>query len=765
MYIFDTSWMVLSFLFAPTVPRIIFWLAVITFPVYCPVYDRIIPVIVSYGNEINFGSDMNKWVIWVFLKTPIKFIAFMLYDDVYVLLRGIFSFLVGPVEAVVWLTDFRMYVADLDVGFIECFFKHTYIGYFLAGPSGIVYIIAAIIKGDFNYVWLILENTPSILDGIKYTFKNISIIEELTIDNLFIVFTYSGVFFTFTVLSSFLLINYLGLYGVFIASTSTLFLFWILCGFVTYMVWVNNLTHVVDFGKWFTVAGGVNVYFDFYLDNLSLAFALLVLSIAFFINLYTFAYFRYEPNTSRLILLIDVFVISMTILVLSGNLVVLYFGWEMIGITSFFLINFWATRMSTVKAAFKAFVFNKISDCFMLLSLIIVYILLGDFNVLTINHSMGLHVQTNINSLQSSFSSVELLTFCWMIAAFIKSAQFGFHIWLPDSMEAPVPASALIHSATLVSAGIYLILRFYPVFELTPGIRVYIMFVGAFTSFFGGICSIFQTDVKRLLAYSTISHCGVLMFLTFFKDPDMVIIYLYVHGFFKAIMFMCMGHVIRFANNYQDMRRMGGFYKYLPFEAMLSFIGLVNLGGISFSWGFYMKHFLIFEATPESLTNLIAFTFVLIGSLSGLVYSYKIYYYVFFDFKKARKNVYYRLENKSNKNIYYTNASLASNISILLLTITAYILCGYLVYRYVIDYSINFDWSLFSNFKNLYKNFNTNQSLTIFYYINWVITIILMFIVFNNWKNTTNQSFKIKFFIWSWLFLFFFYIFYTIFLI
>ena len=258
-------------------------------------------------------------------------------------------------------------------------------------------------------------------------------------------------------------------------------------------------------------------------------------------------------------------------------------------------------------------------------------------------------------------------------------------------MEAPVPASALIHSATLVSAGVYLILRVHPLFEVSPFARVYIIFFGAFTAFFGGICSIFQTDVKRLLAYSTISHCGVLMFLTYFKNPDLVIIYLYVHGFFKAIIFMCMGHVIRFANNYQDMRRMGGFYKYLPFEAFISFIALSNLAGVSFTWGYYMKHFLFIDSSPESQFNLFCFILVVIGSLCGLIYSYKLYYYVFFDFKKARKHVYMRIPNNLNKNMYYTNSSLASNISISGLTIVAYILCGYLIFKYLSDHNIHFD--------------------------------------------------------------------------
>lgn len=255
----------------------------------------------------------------------------------------------------------------------------------------------------------------------------------------------------------------------------------------------------------------------------------------------------------------------------------------MIGITSFFLINFWATRMGTVKASYKAFTFNKISDCCILLAILLIHLMNHDVNIDHFNHIISTQAQTDLNFLNYKLPAVHSLTYLFMIAAFIKSAQFGFHIWLPDSMEAPVPASALIHSATLVSAGIFLILKLYPLFEFSPFARTYILFFGSLTALFGGLCSIFQTDVKRLLAYSTISHCGVLMFLTFFKNPDLTIIYLYVHGFFKAIIFMCMGHVIRFANNYQDMRRMGGFYKYLPFEALISFVALINLGGVAFT--------------------------------------------------------------------------------------------------------------------------------------------------------------------------------------
>jgi NADH:ubiquinone oxidoreductase subunit 5 (subunit L)/multisubunit Na+/H+ antiporter MnhA subunit len=604
-----------------------------------------------------------------------------------------------------------------------------------------------------NYFFIQPEDLPGLSHFLQTRFtKNI----------LFSIFPISGLFFGLTVFASFWWINALGLYGSFILTTVGLALFWISCLITTFLVWTNNYSYYQDYGKWFTIGPSTDVHIDFNFDTLSMAFSLLVLSIAFFINLYTFAYFRYEPNVSRLLLFIDIFVVSMVVLVTAGNLVLMYLGWEMIGITSFFLINFWATRMGTVKASYKAFTFNKISDCCILLAILLIHQMNQSVNINQFNETICTYAQTDLNLLHQKLPAINSLTYLFMIAAFIKSAQFGFHIWLPDSMEAPVPASALIHSATLVSAGIFLILRLYPLFEFSPFARTYIIFFGSLTALFGGVCSIFQTDVKRLLAYSTISHCGVLMFLTYFKNPDLTIIYLYVHGFFKAIIFMCMGHVIRFANNYQDMRRMGGFYKYLPFEALMSLVALLNLGGVAFTWGYYMKHFLLLDGTPESEFNLFCFVMVVIGSLCGLIYSFKLYYYVFFDFKKARKHVYYKILNNSNNNIFYTNASLASNIAISGLAVVAYFLCGYLIFKYLDDYAIHFDISFFSNSKNDLKITSTEFFLNFFYYLNWIITFLITFLVFNNWKNTIDPAFKIKFFVFAWTYVFFFYLFYTI---
>lgn len=209
-------------------------------------------------------------------------------------------------------------------------------------------------------------------------------------------------------------------------------------------------------------------------------------------------------------------------------------------------------------------------------------------------------------------------------------------------MEAPVPASALIHSATLVSAGLFLLLRFNNLFELSNYTIFLVGLISALTSLYGGLSAMFQSDIKRILAYSTISHCGFLIVSFFFFSTEVTIFYLYVHGFFKAGVFLCVGNVIRFSNSYQDFRRMGGFAKYLPSDCFFISVGLFNLGGLPLSIGFYMKHSLLTVLQQNSYFNSFILTTCLFGALTGLFYSYKLLDYVFFDFKKTKKYIYYR---------------------------------------------------------------------------------------------------------------------------
>ena len=226
-------------------------------------------------------------------------------------------------------------------------------------------------------------------------------------------------------------------------------------------------------------------------------------------------------------------------------------------------------------------------------------------------------------------NSIEFLALLLLGAAFIKSAQLGGHVWLPDSMEAPVPASSLIHSATLVSAGVYLVLRFNPLFNATEFTKVLIPVIGSLTAAYGGICAIAQSDIKKTLAYSTISHCGFLMVLCSTQLNEFTILYLYVHGFFKAGVFMCVGNILRISCGYQDTRRMGSLFKYLPFDYFCATIGLLNLAGLPFTFGFFIKHLLLLSLHRHIYVYYFIIFNSSIGAFAGLFYSYNIIFYTF----------------------------------------------------------------------------------------------------------------------------------------
>jgi NADH:ubiquinone oxidoreductase subunit 5 (subunit L)/multisubunit Na+/H+ antiporter MnhA subunit len=260
-------------------------------------------------------------------------------------------------------------------------------------------------------------------------------------------------------------------------------------------------------------------------------------------------------------------------------------------------------------------------------------------------------------------------------------------------MEAPVPASALIHSATLVSAGVFLIMRFYPILELSFYFKFVTAVVGALTAFVGGVSAVFQTDLKKILAYSTISHCGFLIFLCSFGNFKLVIVYLFVHGFFKAISFLCVGNIIRFSRSYQDLRRMGSLFKYLPAEFFFLIFSLLNLSGLPFFFGFYSKTLLFMISDVLYFRDLI-FCTILLSCITGLFYSFNIIYYSFFDSKKARKSIYTDAANEALRSFYYSNTTLASNIAIFLLILSSCFICAYLINFFLLSLSNASDFYL-----------------------------------------------------------------------
>lgn len=641
--------------------------------------------------------------------------------------------------------------------------KKIYNIFFFISFFILFYCFINIINNFFDFIF---QKTSKFVSYNTHNldYHNQFIFWELKFDlyNLFLpLFFYFFILFIFTNIFSFLFLSFLGLYGIFIINLITLILFWISLIFYLNNFFVLNDVYNINLGKWFLLNLNFVVNFDLHIDVISFSFMFLTTTIAVFVYIYAFSYFRYEPNVERLILLINSFVISMILLVISGNFFVLFLGWELIGLTSFFLINFWSTRMSTVKSAFKAFVFNKISDVALLSVVLLTYFCFNEINISMFNQQISYYNTFffKLNDFEIPF--LELISFFFILCAFIKSAQFGFHIWLPDSMEAPVPASALIHSATLVSAGIFVLLRFSYLFEYSVYAYYIIPVVGSFTAFFGGLCSSYQSDIKKILAYSTISHCGFLMICYSTYIAEYTILYLYIHGFFKAAVFLCVGNVIRFSRNCQDFRRMGYFFKYLPFECFASFLCLINLSGLPFTIGFYIKHLLLIGVYLNNFWLYFIFLNILGGAIFGLIYSYRLFYYVFFDFKKSKKIIYNQANRYGLNSFFYSNTSFASNLAIIGLIVVSYIVSFYLLNIFLNKSSIGEGLVVYSLNSSQYDEFL--RPLTTFYnnisYFNWVLLLIIFIIITASWRRVDKYYLVLDYIFYILAFLIFFYIF------
>lgn len=600
----------------------------------------------------------------------------------------------------------------------------------------------------------------SIFKNINEYFNSLNIYKtSIEFLNEYPLFLFTGLLFILTTIFSLICLSYLGLYGVFIINLISIILFWLSMLYYFDLIVSKNTFYFINIGKWMYLSNGYRVTFDLLVDTTSISFSFLTLTIGIFVYIYTFSYFRYEPLVERLILFLNLFMISMILLVSSGNFIVMFLGWELIGLTSFFLINFWSTRVGTLKAAFKAFSFNKLSDLFLFFAILLIFNTTFNLDILSFNNQIYLYENYSIEFFYFSINLIEFISFFLISCAFIKSAQLGAHIWLPDSMEAPVPASALIHSATLVSAGIYILLRLTPLFELSLYAYYIIPIMGSITAFYGGLVSAFQSDTKKTLAYSTISHCGFLMVTYSTGVLEYVILYLYVHGFFKAATFLCMGNINRFNRNIQDFKRMGGFYKYLPFECFASFICMINLSGLPLTLGFYIKHLLFIGLNESYFIYYIIFSSLILGAIAGVFYSYRLFYSIFFDTKKGKKTIYMQ-SNRSNLNSkYYSNTSLASNIAITLLIIVSY---AVIIYLYNITLSKYYNMSDINtlNINNAYSYHYTPDIsfLNTISILNWFVIILITSVIFVNWRQTYYYHKSIdslsKFILFSFFFFF-----------
>lgn len=391
-------------------------------------------------------------------------------------------------------------------------------------------------------------------------------------------------------------------------------------------IFFSNTTYQIGTSNLLTSGYVIPLAFSFALTQLSWLFMLLVLIIAFATNIYLLNYFKGESRESLFACWLNGFVFSMLILILSNNFFTLFLGWECIGLTSFFLINFWHTRRGTVKASFKAFTYNTFSDLCLLLAITTLFSTVGTDEIDILLYLL----QTSNYDENTLYISASALVLC----AASKSVQFGLHLWLPDSMEAPVPASALIHSATLVSAGIYLLLRFHVLF-LTLNLQSYLILWGSVTALVGGLSACAQTDLKKLLAYSTMSHCGFLWGLASLGDVYTCTLYLFLHGLFKAATFFAAGSFIQLFGT-QDMRWMRGGNNLL-LDSLLLFLTSANLSGLPLTVGYFYKEALI-KALVSSTTGTLCISGYVLAMLTSIIYFLRLNSFWLFGFNRTVKN-------------------------------------------------------------------------------------------------------------------------------
>ena len=392
---------------------------------------------------------------------------------------------------------------------------------------------------------------------------------------------------------------------------------------------------------WFQV-GGIEAHVGFMVDKLTAMMMVVVTFVSLLVHIYTIGYMHEDDGYQRFFSYISLFTFSMLMLVMSNNFLQLFFGWEAVGLVSYLLIGFWFKRPSAIFANLKAFLVNRVGDFGFLLGIAGVLYWLGTLDYATAFANAPTIRDATVSILAGHEWSVPtLICICLFIGAMGKSAQVPLHVWLPDSMEGPTPISALIHAATMVTAGIFMVARMSPLFEMSPVALNFILFIGATTAFWTGLIGMVQNDIKRVVAYSTLSQLGYMTVALGLSAYSAAVYHLMTHAFFKALLFLGAGSVIIGMHHEQDMRRMGGLRKFMPITHLTMWIGTLALVGTPFFSGFYSKDTIIEAAHHHAAEHgdwiaQYANMAVLLGAFVTSFYSFRLLYLTFFGEERFR---------------------------------------------------------------------------------------------------------------------------------
>lgn len=422
--------------------------------------------------------------------------------------------------------------------------------------------------------------------------------------------------------------RFLGRYGSSIFSTTCVVGSMLLSFVAFYEVGFLKTSCSITLINWIT-SGMFYISWGFLFDSLTCIMLLVVTIVSTLVHLYSIKYMENDPHCPRFMAYLQIFTFFMLVLVTSDNLIQMFLGWEGVGISSYLLINFWHTRYWANQSALKALIVNRVGDFSLSIGIFLTFYVFKSPSYSVIFPMVPLLLDNFISFLGIKLHSLTLISVFLFLGAAGKSAQLGLHTWLPDAMEGPTPVSALIHAATMVTAGVFLMVRFSPLLEFTPFVLFLMVVFGALTAFFASMIGVFQNDLKKIIAYSTCSQLGYMIFCCGLSNYTVSMFHLSNHAFFKALLFLCAGSVIHAVSDEQDIRKMGSLINFLPLTYSLMLIGSLALAGFPFLTGFYSKDFILELSQVFRYSN-VSLTY---GSFACWLGNISVFFTAFYSFR------------------------------------------------------------------------------------------------------------------------------------
>lgn len=384
-------------------------------------------------------------------------------------------------------------------------------------------------------------------------------------------------------------------------------------------VGINNKPTHVELFRWIDIEL-LDVSWTFYFDSLTVSMLIPVLVISSLVHIYSISYMNHDPHNQRFFSYLSLFTFMMIVLVTANNFVVMFVGWEGVGVCSYLLICFWFTRIAANQSSLSAFLTNRVGDWFLTIGIFITLWSIGnvDYNTL---FALAPFISDDI---------ITIIGICITIGAMAKSSQIGLHVWLPQAMEGPTPVSALIHAATMVTAGVYLLMRVSPVIEFSSTILVLCLWIGTITTIFSSIVGLFQQDIKKIIAYSTMSQLGLMVISIGLSCYNVTLFHLINHAFYKALLFLGAGSVIHAVSDHQDLRKYGGLVTYLPLTYSTMLIASLSLIAFPYMTGYYSKDFILESSYGQFFfSSITVYVISIIGAIFTTLYSTKVLYLTF----------------------------------------------------------------------------------------------------------------------------------------